>query len=54
MIRKDCEICHTVLSQQEGGTSMATMQGVPFQHPVDLGDLTQVSCNDCHSGGVSP
>jgi hypothetical protein len=54
MIRKDCEICHTVLSQQEGGTSMATMQGVAFQHPVDLGDLTQVSCNDCHTGGVSP
>lgn len=54
MIRKDCDICHTVLSQQEGSATMPTMQGVEFKHPVDLGDITQVSCNDCHSGGVGP
>jgi hypothetical protein len=25
-----------------------------FQHPVDIGDLTQVNCADCHTGGVGP
>jgi len=25
-----------------------------FQHPVDIGDLTQVNCADCHTGGNSP
>jgi nitrate/TMAO reductase-like tetraheme cytochrome c subunit len=50
VITKDCQICHTVLSQEEGGVSTAAVQKVTFQHPIDLGDLTQVSCSDCHSG----
>jgi nitrate/TMAO reductase-like tetraheme cytochrome c subunit len=50
VITKDCQICHTVLSQDEGGVSTAAVKNVSFQHPVDLGDLTQVSCSDCHSG----
>jgi len=31
-----------------------TTQAAKFQHPVDIGDLTQVSCSDCHTGGVGP
>jgi ribosomal protein S27E len=54
IIAKDCNLCHTVLTQQEGGTSVAAAPVTNFQHPVDLGDLTQVSCSDCHTGGVSP
>jgi nitrate/TMAO reductase-like tetraheme cytochrome c subunit len=50
VITKDCQICHSVLSQQEGGISTAAVQNVSFQHPIDLGDLTQVTCSDCHSG----
>ena len=50
VITKDCQICHSVLSQQEGGISTAAVQKVSFQHPIDLGDLTQVTCSDCHSG----
>ncbi len=50
VITKDCQICHSVLSQQEGGVNTAAVQKVTFQHPIDLGDLTQVSCSDCHSG----
>jgi len=50
VITKECQICHTVLSQEEGGVSTAAVQKVSFQHPIDLGDLTQVSCSDCHSG----
>jgi len=29
-------------------------QGIAFQPPVDIGDLTQVNCNDCHSLGSGP
>jgi NapC/NirT cytochrome c family protein len=54
VIRKECDICHTVLGQEEGSSLMNHTQGVQFQHPVDLGDITAVSCNDCHTGGVGP
>jgi nitrate/TMAO reductase-like tetraheme cytochrome c subunit len=54
VISKDCDTCHTVLSEQEGTATPLTAEGRPFQHPVDLGDLTAVSCSDCHSGGTGP
>jgi nitrate/TMAO reductase-like tetraheme cytochrome c subunit len=53
-IKKDCDLCHTVLNQNEGSVSMATLSKQTFQHAVDIGDLTQVNCSDCHTGGVSP
>jgi nitrate/TMAO reductase-like tetraheme cytochrome c subunit len=53
-ISKDCNTCHTVLSQKEGAVASSATEGTSFQHPIDLGDLTAVSCNDCHSGGVGP
>jgi len=54
VIGRDCNQCHTVLSETEGATSVATTNLPQFQHPVDIGDLTQVSCADCHTGGVGP
>ena len=42
-ISKECDVCHTVLS--EGGAQAA------FEHPVDLGDMRAVNCSDCHTGG---
>lgn len=55
VIPKDCNTCHTVLAQMESGTPlMRHEEGVPFKHPVDLGDMTQVNCSDCHTGGVGP
>jgi len=54
VIRKDCDTCHTVLSQEEGTMAGAVSGGVPFNHPIDLGDLTAVTCSDCHTGGVGP
>jgi nitrate/TMAO reductase-like tetraheme cytochrome c subunit len=51
-ISKDCQSCHVVLSQAEAGTTMSSVPGVPFQHPIDLGDMTQVNCSDCHAGGA--
>lgn len=54
VVSKDCNICHTVMGQEEGGTILAAAPKLSFQHPVDLGDLTQVNCSDCHTGGVAP
>lgn len=42
-ISKQCDVCHTVLT--EGSTTAA------FEHPIDLGDLRGVNCSDCHTGG---
>jgi hypothetical protein len=54
-ISKDCNACHTMLSQQEGvSTVYGSTTGIAFKHPVDLGDLTAVNCSDCHNGGVGP
>ncbi len=52
--RKDCNICHAILAQEEGSSNPVTLQGPNFKHPVDLGDLTAVTCTDCHTGGVGP
>ena len=56
VVPKECDTCHTVLAQSENGTSLntATTGKLSFQHPVEIGDLTQVNCSDCHTGGVSP
>jgi len=43
-----------VLEQQESGTEIASLPAQTFKHPVDIGDLSAVTCSDCHSGGVGP
>jgi len=53
VVAKDCNQCHTLMSESEG-PAVATAAPPSFKHPVDLGDLTQVSCADCHNGGVGP
>lgn len=42
-ISKDCTICHEVLDSKTNTTE--------FQHPVDLGNMREYNCSDCHSGG---
>jgi nitrate/TMAO reductase-like tetraheme cytochrome c subunit/ribosomal protein S27E len=55
VIPKDCNTCHTVLAESQSGVALIRHEvGVPFEHPIDIGDLTQVNCNDCHTGGVGP
>jgi hypothetical protein len=54
MVSKDCNICHTLMGQQEGGISIAADSNLSFQHPVEVGDLSQVNCSDCHNGGSGP
>ncbi len=41
-ITKDCQICHSVLSE--------TQTNAQFEHAIDLGDLRSVNCADCHTG----
>lgn len=52
VLSKDCEICHEVLEQKLGGNIMAQVEATPFEHPVDLGDLREYACTDCHTGGA--
>jgi hypothetical protein len=52
VVSKDCNQCHTLMSETEGVVAAETAP--TFKHPVDIGDLTQVSCADCHTGGVGP
>jgi len=54
VVPKDCDICHSILEEQEGVTRLISSQGIAFKHPVDIGDLSQVTCSDCHNGGVGP
>jgi len=53
-ISKDCNQCHTLMAETEGTANVAATTAANFQHPVDIGDLTQVNCADCHTGGVGP
>ena len=55
VVTKQCDVCHTVLSEVMSGTPVyGSAAGIPFKHPVDLGDMTQVNCSDCHNGGIGP
>ncbi len=49
-IAKDCHICHDILSEAQSRTPMFEPPKQEFQHPVDLGDMRQVNCSDCHTG----
>jgi nitrate/TMAO reductase-like tetraheme cytochrome c subunit len=55
VIPKDCNTCHTVIDQLQSGVPLIQHEvGMAFKHPVDIGDLTQVTCSDCHTGGTGP
>jgi hypothetical protein len=51
VLTKDCNICHTVLEQKEAGVLMIETPENVFTHPVDMGDLEDYNCLDCHNGG---
>ena len=54
VVKKDCDLCHTVLGQDEGAVHITAVETEKFKHPVDLGDMTQMNCSDCHTGGTGP
>jgi hypothetical protein len=48
VIRNDCNICHTVLSDSARPSTI--IKTVDVQHPVDLGSLANRKCETCHKG----
>ena len=46
VIRNDCNICHTVLSDSARPSTMPAT--IDFKHPVDLGGLANRKCETCH------
>jgi hypothetical protein len=54
VISKDCNQCHSLMAESQTASTVASNNPPTFQHPVDIGDLTQVNCADCHTGGVGP
>ena len=51
VISKDCNLCHSVLSQKQENIPAGT-NVKEFVHPVDIGDeLFNTNCSDCHSAG---
>ncbi len=53
IIPKDCQNCHSLSSQREGKAS-ARFPGSEFVHPLDMGDLKEATCTDCHTGKGIP
>ena len=49
MIRNDCNICHTVLSDSANPIPKKFLND-SFKHPVDLGALATLKCEVCHKG----
>ena len=47
VISSDCNVCHTVLDQSDGGRPIAVENG-SFKHFVDLGSHSSKSCVECH------
>ena len=46
MIPKDCNVCHTVLS--DSARPATVLKTLSVQHPVDLGGLADRKCETCH------
>ena len=46
VIRNDCDICHAVI--YDSANPGASIKIASFQHPVDLGALSDRKCETCH------
>ncbi|HLV79518.1 MAG TPA: NapC/NirT family cytochrome c [Chthonomonadaceae bacterium] len=51
VITNNCNTCHTILSEKFAGKPMrVSLDGLAFQHPVDIGDAWKESkCTTCHA-----
>ena len=55
VVTKACQTCHEIIGQEQAARPMLqSVKGVPFKHPVDIGDITTMTCSDCHTGGSGP
>ncbi len=53
VLTKDCNTCHTILSQSfENQPVRLSLEGLDYIHPVDIGnDWKEVNCSECHGKG---
>jgi hypothetical protein len=52
-IGKDCNACHIIISQEDGEQVAVSLEGLEFEHPVDIdGAWEEMNCNECHTGGA--
>jgi hypothetical protein len=51
MIRRDCNLCHTIIAQTTSdGEQLVSMNGIDFVHPEDLEeDVRDLICVECHA-----
>ncbi|MBI5415581.1 MAG: cytochrome C, partial [Candidatus Omnitrophica bacterium] len=53
-ISRGCTVCHTIIEQGPPGALEKSTEGLPFHHPVDIGDMWQeMNCYECHTGGAN-
>lgn len=49
----DCNACHIIVAQGQGAELLKlSAEGQPFAHPG--GDVGDMKCHDCHTGGLPP
>lgn len=49
VLTRDCNTCHTLVAETTGGVRSESLAGVPFRHPVDIGEAwKEMMCSDCH------
>ncbi|UCH65655.1 MAG: NapC/NirT family cytochrome c [Ignavibacterium sp.] len=51
IIGKNCDLCHTIISQTTGdGEEIVSLSGIDFIHPEELDiDVEELICVDCHA-----
>lgn len=51
VISKDCNLCHTIISEQyENEEPQYSVKGLAYTHPVEIGKaLYDMNCSDCHT-----
>jgi hypothetical protein len=51
VIRRDCNLCHTIISQTTSeGKELISLSGIDFIHPENLGmDVKDLICVECHA-----
>lgn len=54
VISNDCNVCHTIIAQGPPGAMETSLDGLKFQHPVDIPEgWEKVACSQCHAGELA-
>ncbi|MFC1585784.1 hypothetical protein ACFL5V_09575 [Fibrobacterota bacterium] len=52
IIRRDCDVCHSIIEQGLLGEFEKSTEGLDFRHPTDIdGEWRDTNCSECHTGG---